>query len=271
MSRKSTKTVSPSTPTETASPSRNGVSELDDRRETYQTPDASERQLLEADPGSPIDDRRETYQTPGAVERQLLEADPGSRIVSETAREARQRIMNEKRKESLAAQALLSGGGARGTSEVDNMRTCLLDAITNLLPQGEKINLLRKRVLKMMTPGEDTSVKNIESTLTKQNMSLEYARGKYKVEGGYVNLLRETKCRLIIQMKLCNLENKTISHYVAWDGVTIFDKPTSRVIDRDRDLASKNASKMAFGSLFPRSEFKSWQIYAVYQLKGTLL
>ena len=228
--------------------------------------------MLEANPGSRIDDRRETYQTPGAIERQLLEADPGSRIESETARERRQRMMNEKRRESLAAQALESGGGAKETSDVGDMRTCLLDAITNLMPGGEKISRLRSRILGIMTPGEDASVKMIESSLAKENMVLEYARGRYKVKGGeYVNLLRKTKCQLIIQMKLCNLKNETMSHYVAWDGVTIFDKPTIRVIDRERDLANKNASKMVFGSLFPRSEFKWWQISAVYELKESLL
>ena len=55
-------------------------------------------------------------------------------------------------------------------------------------------------------------------------------------------------------------------HFVAWDGEMVYDTPYNNIIDRQKDLASKEASKMVFGKLYPKTEFLSWQITAVYEL-----
>ena len=79
-------------------------------------------------------------------------------------------------------------------------------------------------------------------------------------------MFEETSCRLIIRLKLTNLNEEVMFHFVAWDGEMVYDKPYNNIIDRQKDLASKEASKTAFGKLDPKTEFLSWQITAVYKL-----
>ena len=65
------------------------------------------------------------------------------------------------------------------------------------------------------------------------------------------------------------LHEEIMFHFVAWDGEMVHDKPYNNIIDRKKDLASKEANKMAFEKLYPKTEFLSWQITAVYQLVQT--
>ena len=83
-------------------------------------------------------------------------------------------------------------------------------------------------------------------------------------------MFEETNCRLIIRLKLMNLKKEEMFHFVAWDGERVYDKPYDMIIDREKDLATKKASTLAFGKLYPKTEFVSWQITAVYQLVSLL-
>ena len=80
------------------------------------------------------------------------------------------------------------------------------------------------------------------------------------------HVLNKKHCRLVIRLKLKNLNNEDISHFIAWDGNILYNNPNNNIIDRDKDLGSNHACKMAFGILFPRTEFLSWQITTAFEL-----
>ena len=79
-------------------------------------------------------------------------------------------------------------------------------------------------------------------------------------------MFQETRCKIVIRLKLTNLKKEEMIHFVAWDGEKVYDKPNDLIINREKDLASKKASTLAFGKLYPKTEFFSWQITSVYQL-----
>ena len=84
--------------------------------------------------------------------------------------------------------------------------------------------------------------------------------------GAPFHILQEHKCRMIINIKLTSLEGLTMSHFVAWDGKVIYDRPFTSHVSKIRDRESPEKSNMAFARLYPKSEFKNWQITTVYQL-----
>ena len=118
----------------------------------------------------------------------------------------------------------------------------------------------------MPTEG-DTSMMNITDALATNGLMLKQVNAKYIRKGGApFHILQERECRMIISIKLTNLEGMTMSHFVAWDGKVIYDRPFTSNVNNIRDRANPERSNMAFAKLYPKSEFKSWQITTVYQL-----
>ena len=57
-------------------------------------------------------------------------------------------------------------------------------------------------------------------------------------------------------------------HAVTWDGKHIIDHPYSlKVADCDR--GSKLKSNNAFEKLYPKKQFKDWQVTRVFELQTT--
>lgn len=58
-----------------------------------------------------------------------------------------------------------------------------------------------------------------------------------------------------------------MGHCVGYDGVMVYDKPQVLELNRDEDnLTSWDECKAIFGTLYPKSEFKAWQIVGVYDI-----
>ena len=57
-----------------------------------------------------------------------------------------------------------------------------------------------------------------------------------------------------------------MSHFVAWDGNIIYDKPQSSKVNNSHDRNRRIMSELAFGKLFPKTKFRDWQITQVWQL-----
>ena len=84
--------------------------------------------------------------------------------------------------------------------------------------------------------------------------------------GAPFHLLQEQDCSLIIHIKLTDLKYRTMSYFVAWDGIFIYGKPFNSQVNKTQDRTNPERSKMVFSKLYPKSEFSSWQITAVFQL-----
>ena len=146
-----------------------------------------------------------------------------------------------------------------------NNRTCLLDSISTLLPDNMKELVFSAMAASMPAQG-DTSVSHIKNALATHGLLLKAVNGKYLQTGGApFHLLKESNCKLIIHIKLIQ-EGETLSHFVAWDGKIITDKPKSSMVNSSSDRRNAKMSNLVFEKLFPKSEFSSWQITAVYQL-----
>ena len=175
---------------------------------------------------------------------------------------------------TLIAKARRNEGGARlvrNTTAVEqscpNNRTCLLDAITAILPPTMNKELVCSAIASSMPAEGDTSILNISNALAAHGLLLERVSEKYIRKGGApFHLLQEHDCRLVINIKLTNIEGRTISHFVAWDGKVIYDRPFTSMVNKTKDRTYPEISKMAFAKLYPKSEFTSWQITSVYQL-----
>ena len=148
-----------------------------------------------------------------------------------------------------------------------NKRTCLLDAVLSILFPNNDADKLKVKITNAMPKEGDTSIMDIESALRECGLKLELKNNMYIKKGGAAyHLLHEKNCRLIIRIKLVNLKGQNMTHFVAWDGKTVYDNPYNLDVDSDKDRETKHASKMAFGGLYPRTEFLSWQITAVFKL-----
>ena len=160
---------------------------------------------------------------------------------------------------------------AEGDVGRKNSRTCLLDAIKQILPPNIDVEGLSSMIEAQMPKEGDTSIMDIKCALLEHSLILEVVNKKYIKRGGAAfYLFMETSCRLIVRLRLINVEQEIMYHFVAWDGKTVYDSPNDIVIDREKDLTSGQASKMAFDKLYPNTEFFSWQITAVYRLLQTV-
>ena len=119
----------------------------------------------------------------------------------------------------------------------------------------------------MPTDG-DTSIAQANTALVKHDLILKRCSQEYNRRGGLpFHLLKEKKCTLVISIKLGHLRNKTLStsHFVAWDGNTIWDHPDRVKINRTSDQHTVQGIKDVFKKLYYK-KFSSWQIANVYQL-----
>ena len=92
-------------------------------------------------------------------------------------------------------------------------------------------------------------------------------KGVPEKHGPAFHLFQEEKCTLIIGLVLTNTKNEKMGHCVGYDGNRVYDKPHVLELNKDEDnLKSWNECKSIFGSLYPKCEFKSWQIVGVYDL-----
>jgi hypothetical protein len=57
-----------------------------------------------------------------------------------------------------------------------------------------------------------------------------------------------------------------MSHFVAWDGECIHDRPYISKVNNTYDRTNPEKSKLAFAKLFKKTDFASWQITSVYRL-----
>ena len=152
-----------------------------------------------------------------------------------------------------------------------NSRACLLDAIKQILPPNIDVVALSAMIEAQMPKEGDTSIMDINCALLEHSLILEVVNKTYIKRGGAAfYLFMETSCRLIVRLRLINVKQEIMYHFVAWDGKTVYDSPNDIVIDREKDLTSGQVSKMAFGKLYPKTEFFSWQITAVYRLSQTV-
>ena len=152
-------------------------------------------------------------------------------------------------------------------SSARNDRTCMLDAIIDLIPSEiDKVEMYDAMILKMPKEG-DTSVKCMNGVLEEYGLVLRSVTGKYNLGGGLeYHLLQERTCKLVIALKLTNLKKQTMSHCVAWDGKVIYDRPKNSVVSEIIDRRNQTASKRVFRKLYPDREFLCWQVIRVFSL-----
>jgi len=105
-------------------------------------------------------------------------------------------------------------------------------------------------------------VNDVNSVLNGYGLSLIRASGVIQ-QSAYRIL--NSPVKLVVNVKLINKDNKSMSHFVGWDGSrsTVYDRPMNAKV-QSKDRESKEASKRVFSELF--SEMHSWQITHVYQL-----
>jgi hypothetical protein len=156
---------------------------------------------------------------------------------------------------------------SKSSSGLANTRTCLLDSVISITPTTKDRSELSAAMSSSMPTEGDTSVKNIGCALKGSRLMLKQVNSRFLKSGGApYNLFQESNCRIIIRIKLTDRMGLIMWHFVAWDGDVVFDAPYSNKINMRRDRASPVASKLAFGRLYPKTEFKNWQITAVYEL-----
>ena len=148
-----------------------------------------------------------------------------------------------------------------------NNRTCLADEIYALLSHKEKAPVFSDICLGMPATG-DTSIRCANNALAKHGMEPKRASSAYNQrEGTPYHLLKDRQYNLIINIKLGDLHHGTgfSSHFVAWDGKTIWDHPDSVRVNFTSNHATLNICNLVFKKLY-HMRCSSWQITNVYQL-----
>jgi hypothetical protein len=148
-----------------------------------------------------------------------------------------------------------------------NNRTCLLESVLALVPTETK-DRVRADLLPAMPADGDTSVADITNALSVHNLSLVPVSGEYIKQGGapFYLLQERGPCKLVIRLRLTDLDGEVLWHFVAFDGDIIHDRPHLAKINNTHDRKDPAKSKLAFGKLFQKTEFLSWQIAAVFRL-----
>ena len=159
------------------------------------------------------------------------------------------------------------------SSDAPNTRTCLLESVLALVPtrygmeDNETKELVRAGLLTAMPAEGDTSVADLANALRVHGLSLVPVSGEYRKKGGVeFNLLQERRCKLVINLRLTDLDGDAMSHFVAWDGDCIHDRPYLSKVNNTYDRTNPEKSKLAFAKLFKPTEFQSWQVTSVYRL-----
>ena len=142
-----------------------------------------------------------------------------------------------------------------------------MDSVAAILPPNISRELVCTAISSAMPADGDTSISDIKNALAEYGLMLEQVNSRFIKKGGAAfYLLQERDCRLVINITLTNIKGRKMSHFVAWDGNEIFDRPHTSRVSQIKDRANHEASKLAFGKLYPRTEFKTWQITSVFQL-----
>ena len=177
---------------------------------------------------------------------------------------------DERRKVAIAKEV---DGGSRlikntkSSSGNANTRTCLMDSIASIVPPTTNKNELIAALASSMPSEGDTKVEKMGYALAGSDLGLKQVNSKFLRKGGApYHLFKENDCRIIIRLRLTDRMGRIIWHFVAWDGDVIFDYPYSNKINMRRDRASPEASNLAFGRLYPETEFENWQVTRVYEL-----
>ena len=140
-----------------------------------------------------------------------------------------------------------------------NNRTCFADAIYALLSNKEKAPV-SSSICSVMPAEGDTPILCANADLSKHGMALKRASSVYNQRGGTpYHLLKEQKCNLIINIKLGELQHGTgfSSHFIAWDGKTIWDHPYSVRVNFTSNCATVNECNLVFKKLHHR-RCSSW-------------
>ncbi len=191
-----------------------------------------------------------------------------------TKSRCRKRSGESRRSRSRAKKASRQEGGSRlvrkkapsRTAVGENSRTCLVDAIMNLLSTRRDGSSVLSALTSAMPDEGDTSIKDVSGVLASHNMQLVSVSGEYIKKGGApFNLFKEHKCSHILKIKLTDSEGDDINHFVAWDGKTIHDDPYSRIVNETADRRDKTSSTKVFDKLFGDLR---WQITNVFCLVG---
>ena len=148
-----------------------------------------------------------------------------------------------------------------------NTRTCLPDAIINVLPDGCDKELVLADLLSAMPKFGDTRIADVMIPLARHGLRLERVTQKYNHRGGFpYHLLKEHDCSLIINLKLTNTKEETVSHFVAWDGSIIYDHPYMSKVNNTTDRNTAEGSKNVFKKMYSKEGFCNYQVTNVYSL-----
>ncbi len=80
--------------------------------------------------------------------------------------------------------------------------------------------------------------------------------------------MQELQCRLVINIKLTNRKKEVMSHFISWDGMTLYDQPQMSIVNNTYDRAHEKGSKNVFEKLYKKTDFLSWQITGIYRLEN---
>jgi len=149
-----------------------------------------------------------------------------------------------------------------------NDRTCLLEAISALLPSNEIKQAFCSELSSIMPRSGDTAITCANEALKPHRMLLKPVSKEYHQNGGAAfHLMKERQCKLVINIKLTNTKNQVMSHFISWDGKTLYDQPEMSIVNDTYDRHEKG-SKKVFEKLYKKTDFRSWQITSIYRLES---
>ena len=160
-----------------------------------------------------------------------------------------------------------TGKCARTPSPV-NDRTCLHDALISILPPSANSASLSESIKMLMPEEGDTTVAVASGALAAHGYFLYNVTPKYHKKGGHAHhILKDQKSRLVINLKLINLDGLSTSHFVGFDGKRIHDQDVVCEVE-DVDRQSCKRSKKVFRKLYGKDKgFASYEILHVWCLE----
>ena len=157
-----------------------------------------------------------------------------------------------------------------GVLVTGNKRTCVPDAISQLLPAFSiKVDIETVRSMMQNDPDQDTKFTKADEYVQQYDLTLQRVTQRFMVKGGPELALLNTTGFFVVQLTIAyNKDDKVPDkHCVAYDGLTVRDNyKHSKVKEIDAtDRSSPENARAVFNSLFPKMQVR---IKNVYELSG---
>ena len=143
----------------------------------------------------------------------------------------------------------------------------LMYAINCIIPDGTDEDACRGWINSSLQRASTVSVQQACEGMTLLQLKIRGSCKKYHKKGGpHYNVLQETHCLLIIELKFANGEGATTRQFAGWDGSVLHHVSNIITVDAEYDRLDRRACKKVFDAMAVSHGYQTSQICQIYEI-----